>query len=156
MNIKVIIRRIVQALCALIGLLGILILIGGFALIIICLRERLFLELLLAIPAFLFSGFMITVAYQAVFRYSLKTINNISILSWFIVFGFAIAILPMPDGFRIEENPVYYAMVIMPLIIAWVAERTIKLLLRKFTVIENEKLGSSQSFHSIAGSARPE
>ena len=149
---KIIIRRIVQTICALIGILGILLMIGGFALMIVCLRERSFFRLIFVIPAFLFSGIMITVTYQAVFQYSLETINNIATLSWFIVFGLACTIWPMPNEFRFEENLIAYCAIFIPLIIAWAADRTIKLLLCKFTVIEDETFGSS-AFTAIADSA---
>jgi len=149
---KLIIRRVVQAICALVGLLGILLMIGGFAWVIVCLRERSFVRLIFVIPAFLFSGIMITVTYQALFRYSLETINHIATLSWFIVFGLACTIWPMPNEFRFEENIMAYGGIFIPLMIAWAADRAIKLLLCKFTVIEDERFGSKY-FHYIADSA---
>jgi len=132
-------RKIVQILCGLLGILGLIWIYCGVRFIADGIADHEFRGIIFSPIFFILGGITVAVAYQSIFKYSERAINNISKVAGFLIFGVIGQWTRMQwdAAWNRKDMPGHLAWGILPLVLAWIFYRLIKFVLFKFT-IENK------------------
>jgi len=131
-------RRFVQGLAVLLGVQGLVVAYLGLRLTLGAAAGHAWMALGFAFSLFLFAGFSLAVAYQAVFKYSASVVTSVSALLSLVVFSFLThwthTLADNAGQQRAETLHGFW--LLLPFAIAWLSYRLVKWLLLKLTFQE--------------------
>ncbi|MDD5705788.1 MAG: hypothetical protein PHR35_07665 [Kiritimatiellae bacterium] len=130
------VRRIVQGVSALAGVLGVVWIYLGVRVTVGTVADREWASLIIVAMFLAFGGIMVAVAYQVVFRYSPSAIASVSTLFGFAVYGLLSrwTRVMWDTAWNGKNMAAQFVWLASPIVAAWICYRMTKWLLLRWTI----------------------